>query len=874
MRDGTPGKPNHPKAGKAGVRPEAGAAPKKRSREPTLLGMPVGRKGADDTTASGSWEDDFTDPGPSEEGWDATAGGLPSVAADPMPTPAVGTRPAGYRSPHDITEDASASAQHPTSDRPPKRPSDRPAAESRREGESRPSFAAKQAATSSSSGRIGAVPDRGGTKPTALPEARPGGEPRPAAATPSPVPPKRKVDDAPPDPFAGPPTVEERIDAFAATEISVDGEAPKRNGARSSSAPPAAKPRSSPPPRINGVSSKSIDRPEGSKPVARPEGSKPVARPEGSKSMERPDGKKRPSTRPSSGSSPRSPGRREERNSSRPRFDLKKEEAREEVAAKKDARPSRPPSPSSPPPSKPPSIAPKPANGAAAKPSTPPPKSASTPGMAKPTNAERPSAPPSAKSASSASQPASRPPSKLTAPAGLPPRAAALRESNNKALGTSSPGVPAIAGAVTQPPRTTPAIATASTLPPRTTPAIASASTLPPKPAPPAARPTSTIPPKPVGSTTFPPTPFDAVGKNGPPSATISTSGIEVLPDSNDEPSDPNRPANLARRKPRGEAPPPPIGPTTIPPPVAPVATAEPVLETPPVVLAPPLGEEPVEGSSPRVPYAGLGEAFEAEEEAELREAKRRERARTAASLLLIAPALLVGLIVILGLAWAFSSKDDDAVPAPPPVLPTAAHLGEPAANAANPATSPAAAAPTTPSVPSVPTAPVLPTEVAPNPAAPEEVVVAPEQPEAPAEAAPTAMPEIELPDVPASVRRLTTARRDREARRRLTLGSRLLRRRQFERAESTFRDGLVYDPDSSDLAHAMAIVSLRQDNNELASAWASRSTELDPEDSDHFTLLGDIYSQMGQRPAAQAAWEHALEINPRDRTARRRLHR
>jgi Flp pilus assembly protein TadD len=58
------------------------------------------------------------------------------------------------------------------------------------------------------------------------------------------------------------------------------------------------------------------------------------------------------------------------------------------------------------------------------------------------------------------------------------------------------------------------------------------------------------------------------------------------------------------------------------------------------------------------------------------------------------------------------------------------------------------------------------------------------------------------------------------------------------------------------------------------AAQWARRLAAARPTQSSNHVLLGDALLLAGDRAAARAAWERALQIAPSDRDARRRLAR
>ena len=86
--------------------------------------------------------------------------------------------------------------------------------------------------------------------------------------------------------------------------------------------------------------------------------------------------------------------------------------------------------------------------------------------------------------------------------------------------------------------------------------------------------------------------------------------------------------------------------------------------------------------------------------------------------------------------------------------------------------------------------------------------------------------------------------------------------------------EALQYMPEDPTTHKEMALVRFRQGELRQATSWMSRAIELDPDNDDYYVIMGDIYGAQRQVDEARTAWERAIELNRRNRQARRRLER
>ncbi len=130
----------------------------------------------------------------------------------------------------------------------------------------------------------------------------------------------------------------------------------------------------------------------------------------------------------------------------------------------------------------------------------------------------------------------------------------------------------------------------------------------------------------------------------------------------------------------------------------------------------------------------------------------------------------------------------------------------------------------------------------------------------------------VDLPEVPESIERLPERRRTREARKQLRLGNRLLRRKRVDSALWHYERALTFDPKFAAAARGKLRVLLMMERNEAALAWAKYSIELESDSTHAWVALAEAYEALDRKPDAIAAYEKALELAPRNRSAKHAL--
>lgn len=90
--------------------------------------------------------------------------------------------------------------------------------------------------------------------------------------------------------------------------------------------------------------------------------------------------------------------------------------------------------------------------------------------------------------------------------------------------------------------------------------------------------------------------------------------------------------------------------------------------------------------------------------------------------------------------------------------------------------------------------------------------------------------------------------------------------------AVALYREVLGLDLENARATAGMAHVYLEMGEAPLAVIWAQRFVRLRPGLAPNYVLLGDAFEAAGNHPAAVRAWEHALTLDPSQRTARLRL--
>ncbi len=349
---------------------------------------------------------------------------------------------------------------------------------------------------------------------------------------------------------------------------------------------------------------------------------------------------------------------------------------------------------------------------------------------------------------------------------------------------------------------------------------------------------------------------------------------------------------------PRAEPVPPPA-------PVAPPAVSPPA--PPPTAAIPPIVREvvsePLAESAPAAPSPAFDIAFEDEPPVPPIEAPTQAPPPVAANVAAanLAPAANLvpeveperpksrtGLVafavalVLLGLGIGGGALYMTQVAAPgsgEPVLPTPALVSTDGTSAPVAPIPPLPVAPTDVApegVAPVPPAPeVAPTEVAPVEVAPTEVAPAEVAPTEPSE--PTSAVEAVDPEVTDGA---SDDAEDAEG----SEGSgdglhRLINQANFARnhgdlatAERVYLQVLRRDYYNSRAMAGLTRLHIAQHDPQGALAWARRLVAARPQQAGNHILLGDVLLLTGDQTAARRAWVHALEVQPRNRTALRRL--
>jgi tetratricopeptide (TPR) repeat protein len=100
----------------------------------------------------------------------------------------------------------------------------------------------------------------------------------------------------------------------------------------------------------------------------------------------------------------------------------------------------------------------------------------------------------------------------------------------------------------------------------------------------------------------------------------------------------------------------------------------------------------------------------------------------------------------------------------------------------------------------------------------------------------------------------------------------RTLKLRDFARAERLFRRVVAFDPEHAAATAAVAGCLLKLGEKEEAEAWALRAETLKPDSASIQIVLGDVRMELGKRDLGQRHYRRALELDPNDRDAERRV--
>jgi tetratricopeptide (TPR) repeat protein/DNA-binding response OmpR family regulator len=100
------------------------------------------------------------------------------------------------------------------------------------------------------------------------------------------------------------------------------------------------------------------------------------------------------------------------------------------------------------------------------------------------------------------------------------------------------------------------------------------------------------------------------------------------------------------------------------------------------------------------------------------------------------------------------------------------------------------------------------------------------------------------------------------------------MNRRDFARAERFFRRAVVFDGDNGPASNGLADALLRLGDTASALRWANRAVSRAPRDAAARVILGDALFQTGDRPGAEVEWREALQLDPMNFLARRRVNK
>jgi len=114
--------------------------------------------------------------------------------------------------------------------------------------------------------------------------------------------------------------------------------------------------------------------------------------------------------------------------------------------------------------------------------------------------------------------------------------------------------------------------------------------------------------------------------------------------------------------------------------------------------------------------------------------------------------------------------------------------------------------------------------------------------------------------------------RRRRMQQQMIQAANRLRRQGDLDGAEARYVEMLGTFPESTRATAGLARVYLSREQPARALPLAQRLTRLRPEFASNFLFLGDVYRDAGNLEAAQRAYQHAVELEPRWEPPRRRL--
>jgi Flp pilus assembly protein TadD/DNA-binding NarL/FixJ family response regulator len=95
-----------------------------------------------------------------------------------------------------------------------------------------------------------------------------------------------------------------------------------------------------------------------------------------------------------------------------------------------------------------------------------------------------------------------------------------------------------------------------------------------------------------------------------------------------------------------------------------------------------------------------------------------------------------------------------------------------------------------------------------------------------------------------------------------------------FARAERFFRRAVVLDADNGPASNGLADALLRLGDTASALRWANHAVSVSPRDPAARVILGDVLFQKGDRSGAEVEWREALQIDPANFIAKRRMNK
>jgi tetratricopeptide (TPR) repeat protein/DNA-binding response OmpR family regulator len=98
--------------------------------------------------------------------------------------------------------------------------------------------------------------------------------------------------------------------------------------------------------------------------------------------------------------------------------------------------------------------------------------------------------------------------------------------------------------------------------------------------------------------------------------------------------------------------------------------------------------------------------------------------------------------------------------------------------------------------------------------------------------------------------------------------------RRDFARAERFFRRAVVLDAENGPASNGLADALLRLGDTSSALRWANRAVSVAPRDPAARVILGDVLFQQGDHGGAEVEWREALQLDPTNFLARRRVNK